>query len=88
MVKGEVYKHILQRKGDRSDVEYPHIRALLQFDTREFLNVLALAFDETDDAFSSSAAGPALPSRQVVVDTLLYVMVKDRRTLQFSPEQV
>jgi hypothetical protein len=27
---------------------YPHIRTLLEFDTREFLNVVAMAFEEQD----------------------------------------
>jgi hypothetical protein len=27
---------------------YPHLKTLLQFDTREFFNVLALAFEEEE----------------------------------------
>ncbi len=27
---------------------YPHLKSLLQFDTREFFNVLALAFEEPE----------------------------------------
>lgn len=89
-VKGEIYKLILQRKVERIDVEFPYIRSLLQFDSREFLNVLDIAFDEADDSGTTVPAGEglALPSRQVVVDTLLFVMVKDRRSLAFSPDQV
>jgi hypothetical protein len=96
-VKGGVYKHILQRKSQHDETEYPFVRALLHFDTREFLNVLSLAFDEANDVHGGGGTGsnapdgasaPALPSHQVVVDILLHVMVKSRSTDAFSPEQV
>lgn len=45
-------------------------RALLHFDTREFLNVLALAFEEPE--FTSELG---LRQRQRVVDILLLIMV-------------
>lgn len=47
-----------------------HSRALLQFDTREFLNVLALAFEEPE--FTSELG---LRQRQRIVDILLLIMV-------------
>uniref|UniRef100_A0A8C4QHW8 Uncharacterized protein n=1 Tax=Eptatretus burgeri TaxID=7764 RepID=A0A8C4QHW8_EPTBU len=58
---------------------YPHVRTLLRFDTREFLNVLALTFvDVTDDR-------QALEFQQRIVDVLLKVMVEGGG---FSPSQV
>lgn len=47
-------------------------RVLLQFDTREFLNVLALAFEEPE--FTSELG---LRRRQLVVDILLQLVVKE-----------
>jgi hypothetical protein len=47
------------------------IRALLHFDTREFLNVLALAFEEPE--FTSELG---LRQVQRLVDILLLVMVQ------------
>ena len=89
-VKWEVYKPIVARKGDREDEKdtFPFTRTLLHFDTREFLNVLSLAFDEEE---YQDLDGPALPSRQVVVDILLEIMViEPQKTGQttFSPDQV
>eukprot|EP00053_Salpingoeca_punica_P019812 m.202930 g.202930 ORF g.202930 m.202930 type:complete len:1369 (+) comp17729_c0_seq1:162-4268(+) len=89
-VKWEVYRHIIDRKGDREDNEsFPYTRTLLMFDTKEFLNVLTLAFDEPD---LPEGDGPPLPSRQVVVDILLEIMViqpaKEGGISAFSPEQV
>lgn len=47
-------------------------RVLLQFDTREFLNVLALAFEEPE--FTSELG---LRRRQLVVDILLHLVVQE-----------
>lgn len=66
-VKWEVYQ--LLRAHDSPDggegaLPYPFLRTLLQFDTREFLNVLALAFAEPEAPPSGSDAY-ALPRHQV-----------------------
>ncbi|EGD81414.1 hypothetical protein PTSG_02136 [Salpingoeca rosetta] len=90
-VKWEVYRFVLMQHGEQQETTtYPHLRALLQFDTKEFLNVLAIAFDETDLVANPDPSGPALPSRQVVVESLLFVMVKDNKgkNMTFTPEQV
>ena len=41
-VKFEVYSHLLRREGD---LQFPFTRTMLQFDTKEFLNVIAIAFE-------------------------------------------
>lgn len=82
-VKGEVYKYVLERKGERSDQEYPQIRTLLQFDTREFLNVLSLAFDETDDSSLSADGGPVLPSHQVCLGIEMPEFLNDLTLIHF-----
>lgn len=84
-VKWEVYHNIVSREGDTS---FPYIRTLVQFDTREFLNVLALAFEETD---MNNSDTKSLPKQQVVVDRLLEIMVTEpqrQKISAFSPEQV
>jgi hypothetical protein len=91
-VQFDVYKLLLSRPPlDGEGGSYPFVRALLQFDTREFLNVLALAFEEPppDDH------DVALPSHQVVVDALLYIMVSEPQqkagaagVAAFAPEQL
>nr|CAD7256761.1 unnamed protein product [Timema shepardi] len=59
---------------------YEILRTLLQFDTREFLNVLALAFEEPE--FTSELG---LRQVQRLVDILLLVMVQGDG---FTPSQV
>ncbi|XP_037068491.1 vacuolar protein sorting-associated protein 8 homolog [Pollicipes pollicipes] len=59
---------------------YPHLRTLLTFDTREFLNVLSLSFEE--DVFTSELG---MRQRQRIVDILLTLMV-DRE--EYSPSQL
>ncbi|BFY99915.1 hypothetical protein BsWGS_02955 [Bradybaena similaris] len=59
---------------------YPYLRTLLKFDTREFLNVLALAFEEPE---FNTADG--IQKRQRVVDILLQVMVE---SIGFTPTQI
>jgi len=49
---------------------YPYLRTLLHFDTREFLNVVALAFTEPE--FTSELG---LTQRQRLVDILLQIML-------------
>jgi vacuolar protein sorting-associated protein 8 len=55
---------------------YPHLRTLLHFDTREFFNVLALGFEDTD---------LKLKKKQRIVDILLLLMVE---SVGFTPTQV
>ncbi|XP_067930193.1 vacuolar protein sorting-associated protein 8 homolog [Watersipora subatra] len=50
---------------------YPHMRTFLDFDTREFLNVMALAFEEPEFGGADSAG-----QRQRVVDILLQIVVE------------
>lgn len=69
----------------------PPDRTLLQFDTREFLNVLSLSFDE--DVFTSELG---MRQRQRIVDILLQLIVgnhlysvrTDRGALTGSPAAV
>ncbi|XP_074642624.1 vacuolar protein sorting-associated protein 8 homolog [Tubulanus polymorphus] len=82
-VKEDVFRSItaLHTKEPAADEEiYPYLRTLLRFDTREFLNVLALAFEEPE--FNSE---DGIRQRQRVVDILLQVMVE---SVGFSPTQV
>uniref|UniRef100_A0A8C9B619 RING-type domain-containing protein n=1 Tax=Phocoena sinus TaxID=42100 RepID=A0A8C9B619_PHOSS len=58
---------------------YPYIRTLLHFDTREFLNVLALTFED----FKNDKQ--AVEYQQRIVDILLKVMVENS---DFTPSQV
>ncbi|KAF0302552.1 Vacuolar protein sorting-associated protein 8 [Amphibalanus amphitrite] len=59
---------------------YPHLRTLLTFDTREFLNVLSLSFEE--DVFCSELG---MRHRQRIVDILLTLMVDKE---EYSASQV
>ena len=52
----------MRHEGQGNEETFPFLRVLLRFDTRELLNVLALAFDDHEPAQDPSA--PALPSRQ------------------------
>ncbi|KAK6181620.1 hypothetical protein SNE40_009442 [Patella caerulea] len=82
-VKNKVFDCItcLHTKNPSSDESaYPHLRCLLQFDTREFLNVLALAFEESD--FNTENG---IQKRQRLVDILLKIMVE---SIGFTPAQV
>ncbi|XP_034637765.1 vacuolar protein sorting-associated protein 8 homolog [Trachemys scripta elegans] len=58
---------------------YPYVRTLLHFDTREFLNVLALTFED----FKNDKQ--AVEYQQRIVDILLKVMVENS---DFTPSQV
>ncbi|KAG7488795.1 hypothetical protein MATL_G00038250 [Megalops atlanticus] len=58
---------------------YPFIRTLLQYNTREFLNVLALAFEDVDQDQQ------AIEFRQRIIDILLQVMLE---STDFSPSQI
>lgn len=61
----------LHAKNVEESEIYPYLKTLLHFDTREFLNVLALAFEEPE--FSTDAG---LAQKQRVVDILLKIMVQ------------
>ncbi|CAB3988597.1 vacuolar sorting-associated 8 homolog [Paramuricea clavata] len=63
---------------------YPNIRTLLDFDTAEFLNVLSLAFEETD--FNEDCGiVDGTPGRQRFINVLLEVVVQGTG---FTPTQV
>ncbi|XP_065882689.1 vacuolar protein sorting-associated protein 8 homolog isoform X2 [Dysidea avara] len=81
-VKSAVYKTLLAKKNehDTSDqASYPFLHTLLHFDTREFLNVLSLAFEEQD-----FGATEGIPTRQAIVDILLEIMVGERKSFAAS----
>ena len=70
-VKHEIFKCITSlhtKNAVDNERPYPFLRTLLRFDTREFLNVLALAFEEAE--FTSELG---MQQRQRVVDILLQV---------------
>ncbi|GAB1606858.1 vacuolar protein sorting-associated protein 8 homolog isoform X3 [Argonauta hians] len=82
-VKEEVFKCVscLHRNNSKdNEPAYPHLRTLLQFDTIEFLNVLALAFEEPE--FNTDEG---IQKRQRVIDILLQVMVEN---VGFNPSQI
>ncbi|XP_033606542.1 vacuolar protein sorting-associated protein 8 homolog isoform X2 [Cryptotermes secundus] len=83
-VRHEVFKCLTclhSKNAADSEQPYPYLRALLHFDTREFLNVLALAFEEPE--FTSELG---LRQVQRLVDILLLVMVQQGDG--FTPSQV
>ncbi|XP_068101134.1 vacuolar protein sorting-associated protein 8 homolog isoform X2 [Hyperolius riggenbachi] len=81
-VKNQVFEFLIRLHSPEAapDEEvYPYIRTLLHFDTREFLNVLALTFEDfTNDK-------QAVEHQQRIVDILLKVMVENS---DFTPSQV
>ncbi|XP_068082015.1 vacuolar protein sorting-associated protein 8 homolog isoform X2 [Anabrus simplex] len=82
-VKHEVFKCLTclhSKDAPDSEPPYPYLRALLHFDTREFLNVLALAFEEPE--FMTELG---LRQVQRLVDILLLVMVQGDG---YTPSQV
>ncbi|XP_074531432.1 vacuolar protein sorting-associated protein 8 homolog isoform X2 [Halichoeres trimaculatus] len=82
-VKNQVFEFLIRlHSGDSSEEEedvFPFIRSLLHFDTREFLNVLAMTFED----FKNDKQ--ALEYQQRIVDILLQVMVDNA---DFTPSQV
>uniref|UniRef100_A0A3Q3W7P0 RING-type domain-containing protein n=1 Tax=Mola mola TaxID=94237 RepID=A0A3Q3W7P0_MOLML len=81
-VKHQVFEFLIRlHSADWSDEEevFPFIRTLLHFDTREFLNVLAMTFED----FKNDKQ--ALEYQQRIVDILLQVMVDNP---DFTPSQV
>ncbi|KAJ8385099.1 hypothetical protein AAFF_G00193200 [Aldrovandia affinis] len=82
LVKNQVFEFLIRLHSVDAPPEeevYPHIRTLLHFDTREFLNVLALTFED----FKNDKQ--ALEYQQRIVDILLKVMVENS---DFTPSQV
>lgn len=81
-VKHQVFEFLIRlHSADSSDEEevFPFIRTLLHFDTREFLNVLAMTFED----FKNDKQ--ALEYQQRIVDILLQIMVDNP---DFTPSQV
>uniref|UniRef100_A0A4W4F5V2 RING-type domain-containing protein n=1 Tax=Electrophorus electricus TaxID=8005 RepID=A0A4W4F5V2_ELEEL len=81
-VKNQVFEFLIRLHTVESTLEeevHPYIRTLLHFDTREFLNVLALTFED----FKNDKQ--ALEYQQRIVDILLKVMVDNS---DFTPSQV
>ncbi|XP_044068934.1 vacuolar protein sorting-associated protein 8 homolog isoform X3 [Siniperca chuatsi] len=81
-VKNQVFEFLIRlHSADLSEEEevFPFIRTLLHFDTREFLNVLAMTFED----FKNDKQ--ALEYQQRIVDILLQVMVENP---DFTPSQV
>ncbi|KAM4698795.1 vacuolar protein sorting-associated protein 8 homolog [Rhinophrynus dorsalis] len=82
LVKNQVFEFLIRLhspEAPREEEVYPYIRTLLHFDTREFLNVLALTFEDfTNDK-------QAVEHQQRIVDILLKVMVENS---DFTPSQV
>uniref|UniRef100_A0A8C5QQE4 Vacuolar protein sorting-associated protein 8 homolog n=1 Tax=Leptobrachium leishanense TaxID=445787 RepID=A0A8C5QQE4_9ANUR len=82
LVKNQVFDFLIRLHSPEAPTDeevYPYIRTLLHFDTREFLNVLALTFEDfTNDK-------QAVEHQQRIVDILLKVMVENS---DFTPSQV
>ncbi|XP_075932697.1 vacuolar protein sorting-associated protein 8 homolog isoform X5 [Anarhichas minor] len=82
-VKYQVFEFLIRlHSADSLEEEeevFPFIRTLLHFDTREFLNVLAMTFED----FKNDKQ--ALEYQQRIVDILLQVMVDNP---DFTPSQV
>uniref|UniRef100_A0A2K6V6R2 Vacuolar protein sorting-associated protein 8 homolog n=1 Tax=Saimiri boliviensis boliviensis TaxID=39432 RepID=A0A2K6V6R2_SAIBB len=82
LVKNQVFEFLIRLHSAEASPEeeiYPYIRTLLHFDTREFLNVLALTFED----FKNDKQ--AVEYQQRIVDILLKVMVENS---DFTPSQV
>ncbi|XP_048866452.1 vacuolar protein sorting-associated protein 8 homolog isoform X1 [Brienomyrus brachyistius] len=82
LVKNQVFEFLVRLHSAEAPEEeevYPYIHTLLHFDTREFLNVLALTFED----FKNDKQ--ALEYQQRIVDILLKVMVENS---DFTPSQV
>uniref|UniRef100_A0A8C6KZS4 VPS8 subunit of CORVET complex n=1 Tax=Nothobranchius furzeri TaxID=105023 RepID=A0A8C6KZS4_NOTFU len=82
-VKNQVFEFLIRLHSGNSSQEevvtFPFIRTLLHFDAREFLNVLAMTFDD----FQNDKQ--ALEYQQRIVDILLQLMVDNP---DFTPSQV
>eukprot|EP00794_Sanderia_malayensis_P015740 gene15740-17326_t len=85
-VKHDVFECIVKRRAKdpvEGDPSFPYLHILLEFDTREFLNVMSIAFEEPE--FEADGGSGLVSKRQRVVDILLQIMVTD---VTFSPTQV
>lgn len=72
-VKYEIFKcltSVHSKNADDNELPYPFLRTFVHFDTREFLNVVSLAFTEPE--FTSELG---LRQRQRLIDLLLQIMV-------------
>ncbi|KAK7901808.1 hypothetical protein WMY93_018577 [Mugilogobius chulae] len=81
-VKNQVFDFLIRlHSADSTEEEdvFPFIRTLLHFDTREFLNVLAMTFED----FKNDKQ--ALEYQQRIVDILLQVMVDNP---DFTPQHL
>ncbi|CAL1577769.1 unnamed protein product [Knipowitschia caucasica] len=81
-VKNQIFDFLIRlHSADSTEEEdvFPYIRTLLHFDTREFLNVLAMTFED----FKNDKQ--ALEYQQRIVDILLQVVVDNA---DFTPSQV
>uniref|UniRef100_A0A8C8S8U3 RING-type domain-containing protein n=1 Tax=Pelusios castaneus TaxID=367368 RepID=A0A8C8S8U3_9SAUR len=82
LVKNQIFEFLIRLHSSEASADeevYPYIRTLLHFDTREFLNVLALTFED----FKNDKQ--AVEYQQRIVDILLKVMVENS---DFTPSQV
>nr|XP_033800413.1 vacuolar protein sorting-associated protein 8 homolog isoform X1 [Geotrypetes seraphini] len=82
LVKNQVFEFLIRLHSPEASSEeevYPYMRTLLHFDTREFLNVLALTFEDFENDKQ------AVEYQQRMVDILLKVMVENS---DFTPSQV
>ncbi|XP_044290678.1 vacuolar protein sorting-associated protein 8 homolog isoform X2 [Varanus komodoensis] len=82
LVKNQVFEFLIRLHSAEAPADeevYPYVRTLLHFDTREFLNVLALTFED----FKNDKQ--AVEYQQRIVDILLKVMVENS---DFTPSQV
>ncbi|NXH32418.1 VPS8 protein, partial [Myiagra hebetior] len=82
LVKNQVFEFLIRLHSAEGSVDeevYPYVQTLLHFDTREFLNVLALTFED----FKNDKQ--AVEYQQRIVDILLKVMVENS---DFTPSQV
>uniref|UniRef100_A0A670ZWI9 Vacuolar protein sorting-associated protein 8 homolog n=1 Tax=Pseudonaja textilis TaxID=8673 RepID=A0A670ZWI9_PSETE len=82
LIKNQVFEFLIRLHSAEAPTDeevYPYVRTLLHFDTREFLNVLALTFED----FKNDKQ--AVEYQQRIVDILLKVMVENS---DFTPSQV
>lgn len=84
-VRAEVVKFLLDRNPKEATI-FPNLKALLFFDSKEFLNVLSLAFEMTENGnFSTEERKACQQQNQSLVDILQKVMVIGA---EFMPSQV
>ena len=87
LVKQVIFECLIAKRSKapmEGELSYPNLRILLEFDTREFLNVMSIVFEEAEFGEVQTELGHS-SKRQMVVDILLKLMVTD---VLFSPTQV